>query len=197
MADDQKEVVSKSIVDLLKAGKTVDSTYKYALAHSLDHLLVVGVVKSLDAKEVAKITQVEFTETALTPLGQDVVQNGSPEARIWHKLGTGKVAQGDCAALIGVDAETGKTSVANGLKLGFFAIEKGASPLVVRKAASIEDVVQQQVHGVVSGSITDKKVVDPIKKRGFVDIKYVCMSFRLCLLFPVPFAPFVQYLTIE
>lgn len=173
MADDQKDIVTKGIVDLLKAGKTVDSTYKYALTHALDHLLVVGIVKSLDAKEVAKITQIEFTESSLTALGQDAVANGSPEARIWHKLGDQKVAQGDCAALIGVDPETGKTSVANGLKLGYFAIEKGAAPLVVRKAASIEDVVKQQIEGVVSGAITDKKIVDPIKKRGFVDIKYV------------------------
>lgn len=187
MADDQKDVVSKAIVDVLKAGKVVESTYKYALTHGLDHLLVVGVVKSLDAKEVAKIAQIEFTETTLTVSGKEAVANGSPEARIWHKLGDQKVAQGDCAALIGVDAETGKTSVANGLKLGYFAIEKGAAPLVVRKAASIEDVVKQQIEGIVAGTITDKKVVDPIKKRGFVDIKYVQKKrvFRVCLLRPL------------
>lgn len=178
MSEEQKEAVAKAIVDLLKAGKKLPSTYAYANANNVDHLVVVGVVKSLDSKEVAKITQNEFTETALTAAGQDAVKLGSPEARIWEKLGTQKVAQNDCGALIGVDAEVGKSSVTNGLRLGYFAMEKGATPLVARKAASIKDETKELIEGILAGKITDKKQVDPIKKRGFVDIKYVVKEGR-------------------
>lgn len=173
MSEEQKDTVSKQIVEVLKAGKSIESTYAFAQQNSLDHLLVVGIVKSLDAKEVAKITQREFNETTLTAAGQEAVAKGSPEARIWTALGDNKVPQSECAGLIGVDAETGKTAVANGLKLGYFAVEKGAAPLIVRKAASIEDSTQTLIKSIVDGTVTDKKSVDPIKKRGFVEIKYV------------------------
>lgn len=190
MADDQKDTVSKQIVDLLTAGKSIESTYAFALQHTLDHLLVVGVVKSLDAKEVAKITQKEFNETTLTAAGQEAVASGSPEARIWHKLGDTKVAQAECAALIGVDAETGKNAVANGLKLGYFAVEKGAAPLIVRKAASIEDSTKTLIEAIVAGTVSDKKSVDPIKKRGFVEIK--CVNKATSSFFPHS-DPFLAY----
>ena len=173
MADDQKDVLSKLIVDSLKAGKRVESTYAFAQANSVDHLVVVGIVKSLDAKEVAKITQKEITEVTLTEFGKETLAKGSPEARLWTALGDKKVAQNDCAALISVDAEVGKAAVATGLKLGWLAIEKGAAPLVHRKAASIQDVTKEQIEGIVSGKISDKKLVDPIKKRGFLDLKCV------------------------
>lgn len=177
MAEEQKDVVTKQIVEILKAGKSVESTYVFAQQNSIDHLVLVGIVKSLAAKEVAKITQREFNETTLTAAGQEAVSSGSPEARIWHKLANAKVAQAECGSFIGVDAETGKAAVANGLKLGYFAVEKGAAPMIVRKAASIEDSTKTVIEAIVAGTVTDKKSVDPIKKRGFVDIKYVIIIF--------------------
>lgn len=177
MSEEQKDAIAKQIVEVLKAGKTIESTTIFAGQNAHDHLVVVGIVKSLDAKEVAKITQKEFTETTLTAAGKEAVEKGSPEARLWKALGDAKVAQADCPALIGVDAETGKLAVANGLKLGYFAMEKNPGPVVVKKATSIEDSTKALIEAIVAGSVSDKKVIDPIKKRGFVDIKCVLSVF--------------------
>lgn len=181
MADDQKEGLTKSIVDMLKAGNVLPSTLDFARANKLDHLLVVGVVKSLDVKFIAKITQKDRTEVTLTELGQKTVKSGSPEARLWEALGDKKATQAECAALIGEDADTGKTAVANGMKGGWFSIEKGETQLILRKATSIKDTVKEQVEGVVAGTVSDKKVMDLLKKRGFVDVKYVFLFLQILL----------------
>jgi phenylalanyl-tRNA synthetase alpha chain len=78
--DEEKERVAQQIVDQLNSGSEgIASTKEWADKHQCDHLLVVGVVKSLQSRGIVVAEQFDIPEVTLTAEGQHAVAKGSPE----------------------------------------------------------------------------------------------------------------------
>jgi hypothetical protein len=78
--DEEKERVAQQIVDQLNSGSEgIASTKEWADKHQCDHLLVVGVVKSLQSRGIVLAEQFDIPEVTLTAEGQHAVAKGSPE----------------------------------------------------------------------------------------------------------------------
>lgn len=165
------DTIVKSIISQVKT-QEIKSSFKWASENNYDHLIVVGILKSLESKESVILVQNDFVEIKLTSQGELLVKNGSPEAILWNKLGNEKIPQQDCAKFIGFDAETTKTAIGNGMKLGFFSIEKNTSS-IIRKASKISDSVQIECQKIISGENLDKKSLDALKRRNYIVVKYV------------------------
>ena len=77
--EEEKERVAQQIVDQLNGGSGLASTKEWADKHTYDHLLVVGIVKSLQSRGIVVAEQFDIPEVTLTAEGQHVVEKGSPE----------------------------------------------------------------------------------------------------------------------
>lgn len=79
-SDEEKERCAQQIVDQLNSGSEgIASTKEWADKQHYDHLLVVGVVKSLQSRGIVVAEQFDIPEVTLTAEGQHVAVEGSPE----------------------------------------------------------------------------------------------------------------------
>ncbi|EFO26947.1 hypothetical protein LOAG_01536 [Loa loa] len=139
-------------------------TFEYATAAREDHQKVVGAVKSLKAVEGLVETEERVSKTfELTAEGNEMVENGSHEAKIFLFVGPNGIDQAELMKL-----PFGKVGISKALASGWIAVDKTARTVrLVRKVETINDKVQNELKMVLEGNMQklDMKTLNELKKR--------------------------------
>jgi hypothetical protein len=81
-----RQVIEKRLLQALDATGRVSNSLDFAQQQQVDHAVVVSVLKKLESHEVINAVVVEVSSTELTKEGQEVVLEGSPEARLFAAI---------------------------------------------------------------------------------------------------------------
>uniref|UniRef100_A0A673UGW9 Phenylalanine--tRNA ligase alpha subunit n=1 Tax=Suricata suricatta TaxID=37032 RepID=A0A673UGW9_SURSU len=115
----------------------------------VEHQAVVGAVKSLQA--LGEIIEAELRSTKrweLTAEGEEIAQEGSHEARVFHSIPPKGLAQSELMRL-----PSGKVGFSKAMSNKWIRVDKSAAdgPRVFRVADSVEDEVQRRLQLVQGG----------------------------------------------
>ncbi|XP_015472109.1 phenylalanine--tRNA ligase alpha subunit [Parus major] len=115
----------------------------------VDHQTLVGAVKSLQALgEVIEAEARTATRWELSPEGQEVLRDGSPEVRLFRSLPEEGLPQGEAMKLPG-----GSLGFSKAMANKWVRLDKGAAggPRVLRAVPSVQDTVQEHLGQVRAG----------------------------------------------
>uniref|UniRef100_A0A8C3UR97 phenylalanine--tRNA ligase n=1 Tax=Catharus ustulatus TaxID=91951 RepID=A0A8C3UR97_CATUS len=115
----------------------------------VDHQTLVGAVKSLQALgEVIEAEARTATRWELSPEGEEVLRDGSPEVRLFRSLPEEGLPQGEAMKLPG-----GSLGFSKAMANKWVRLDKGApgGPRVLRAVPSVQDTVQEHLGQVRTG----------------------------------------------
>lgn len=168
MSDDtQKNMIQKMVLETLQSFEKIEDGYIFAVKNKLNYQELVSIIKSLEANLVISLdNKFVHQEITLTDEGRDILQNGSPEYRLFSLVGPEGVKQKDLPSDLfqkGFRHLSGK----------FLKLEKGSGK-VERLADQYEDRVQYSLQLISQGGeilVTDQD--EFVKKRKLVTIKEI------------------------
>nr|XP_056706638.1 phenylalanine--tRNA ligase alpha subunit [Euleptes europaea] len=136
-----------------------------AAALGLDHQVLVGAVKSLQALgEVIEAEQRTSKKWELTPEGEEVVQEGSHEVRVFNSIPLEGLVQSELMKL-----PCGKVGFSKAMSNKWIQLDKNAEggPRVFRVVESVQDMVREKLVQVQQGEADslDEKDKSELKKR--------------------------------
>jgi phenylalanyl-tRNA synthetase alpha chain len=190
------ESFEQRIIDLLAKDSNYANGFdslKLAENLKIDHQIVVGAVKALENEEYVVTDKLEQTRWALTPEGDQILQNGSPEFNLWKFIAQthncGPVARAAIDTFLG-GAEAANIAINNGMKAKLLDIEKGADGVVFYKSdasKTVTDSVQATLQAAKNGSEVSKDDAEGLKRRKLANnevvkhffVKKAADSFRL------------------
>eukprot|EP01097_Dermamoeba_algensis_P008721 TRINITY_DN5902_c0_g1_i1.p1 TRINITY_DN5902_c0_g1~~TRINITY_DN5902_c0_g1_i1.p1 ORF type:complete len:354 (-),score=104.07 TRINITY_DN5902_c0_g1_i1:5-1030(-) len=144
MGDDAKAKVESGVLHFLSSGQSIPDSLEYAQKNSIEHQLLVGVIKSLSSNEVIDLKQLDPRKSwELSSEAEEFIINGSPEAQVM-KLATAEgVAQKEIEIKLGGLAKIGFSQL---VKPGWIKMEKGADGVkIVRLKEGFVDTVVDQL----------------------------------------------------
>jgi len=150
---------------LQDAGEGALDSSAFAAERGVPHEDVVGLVRSLLSADMVQAEDVETSGWALTAEGDDFVANGTAEARVYQAVPADGVPLAELKASLGKLADVG---LAKAMQAKWLQMQKGETPMVLRKVDAIEDIVRDQLQKVAGGAALDKKAMDLLKKRKLV-----------------------------
>jgi phenylalanyl-tRNA synthetase alpha chain len=134
---DQADVIVEKVLATLDANGVLEDSMQFAKANKWDHNEVIGALNQLNAHEYIKSETLETRSVALTKDGEEVLQLGSPEARVFNTIPAG--AEGFPMDKLNSDlGQVAKLGFAEGMKLKWVRFDK-ASGKVFRNVESIND----------------------------------------------------------
>jgi len=80
------EDLKLAILAYLNENKTIESSLDLAIKLEVSHNEVVGAIKSLDSIQYAVLQQLETKKYVLTPDGEDYIEKGTPEMRLFSTV---------------------------------------------------------------------------------------------------------------
>ncbi|XP_060108660.1 phenylalanine--tRNA ligase alpha subunit [Heteronotia binoei] len=136
-----------------------------AAALGLDHQVLVGAVKSLQALgEVIEAEQRTSKRWELTPEGEEVVREGSHEVRVFNSIPLEGLVQSELMNL-----PCGKVGFSKAMSNKWIQLDKSAEegPRVLRAVESVQDVVREKLVRVQKGEADslEEKDKSELKKR--------------------------------
>ena len=188
-------VCEEAIKAALTSGGSIPDSLPFAEKHGFAHADVIGVCKSLASGQFITTSDLSRTALQLSKEGNEVLDVGSPEARLFAMVpAEGGILQDDLNAAAGADVA--KVGFANAIKNKWLKTAKegedsvGAdgkkvrAPMrVLRAVGSVDDKVRAQLKAVAdSGGAEDslpKADFEGLKKRSLVSkaqIKSVTIS---------------------
>ncbi|XP_051827597.1 phenylalanine--tRNA ligase alpha subunit [Antechinus flavipes] len=157
--------VAQLLLQRLEGGDGGLDSLELASALGLDHQVVVGAVKSLQA--LGEVIEAELRSTQrweLTPEGQETAQDGSHEARVFHSLPPEGLVQSELMKL-----PSGKVGFSKAMSNKWIRVEKNApgGPRVFRAVDNVQDLVQAKLRLVQEGEAErlSEKERNELKKR--------------------------------
>jgi len=138
----------------------IDDTFPWSEATSLDHLSVVGALKSLEADAFVVTEPLSSSFYSLSKEGEGILANGSQEILVLKALeGAGKLSLPDLQKAVGKDVA--KIGMGNCMKNKW--IKKDGGDLVPTKScADVQDEVQDMLKSLSDAKFDpeslDKKV---------------------------------------
>jgi len=159
------------ILQSLVSAKEQDSP-GLAKKFKVDEQKIVGAIKSLEALGDVVNTQIyQVKSWKLTGEGEEVVQSGSHEARLFNLV---PAADGgiDQAKLMGLCGKWGKIGFSKAMSAGWITIDKSqGSPVVKRKVGEISDNLKQDLQKIKENKseLVDEKLKVDYKKRKLVE----------------------------
>ncbi|VDM40667.1 unnamed protein product [Toxocara canis] len=142
-------------------------TLQLAAQLGVDHQKVIGAVKSLLNNEGLILTEDRsLKRVELSEEGKVMAENGSHEANVFRLVGENGIEQAEV-----MKQPFGKIGLSKALAAGWVTVDKsGGSVRLMRKVASIEDVVQKQLKSVAEGKECEipPKALQDIKKRKLI-----------------------------
>ncbi|KAG8430313.1 hypothetical protein GDO86_017995 [Hymenochirus boettgeri] len=163
MADN---IVSEHLLQRLQDGGNggVDSL-ELAAALGVDHQQVVGAVKSLHALgEIIEAEQRSSKRWELSTEGEEIAQEGSQEARVFHSLPKEGLVQSELMKL-----PIAKVGFSKAMSNKWIRLDKAAEggPRIFRAVDSIEDAVKEKLQLVLQGQAdsVNEKDKNELKKR--------------------------------
>ncbi|PVU92954.1 hypothetical protein BB559_003526 [Furculomyces boomerangus] len=133
---------------------------------SLDQLAILGVLKSLESKEMISFTTIEKERWILTAEGKDIVDHGSHEARVFAAIPSGDegIEIASLQSLLGASAKIGQ-----GKAFQNKWISKNGTKLV-RLVESIVDSTKSDLVTIEStGSHPKDLILKELKRRKLID----------------------------
>ena len=112
----------------------------FASANGADHKKVVGLIKSLESSELVASTAKDHSALKLSPEAEAYLTAGSPEAQAFAAVPSG--AGIPLADFKKLDKTISDIGFKQAMQQKWLAMEKGETPMVVRKADSVEDVAK-------------------------------------------------------
>ncbi|KAJ1486694.1 tRNA synthetases class II core domain (F)-domain-containing protein [Baffinella frigidus] len=153
-----------AILSALQAGPIANSL-DFSKDKELDHLAVVGALKSLGADNYVTMTADDHEGWKLTDDGHEAVAKGSPEAVVYGLVSEGGSTKADIEQLAGAMAKVGLSQC---MAAKWLRIDKDQGGKIFREAGSISDAVQAQLKGITSGELPAKADIEKLKKRKMV-----------------------------
>jgi phenylalanyl-tRNA synthetase alpha chain len=179
------EVCEAAILNHLSSSEAIEDTFPWSEASNLDHLAVVGAVKSLLADDYVSASDLSASFCTLTKEAEAIVTNGSQEMLVLKALTEfGKLSIPELQQKVGKDAA--KIGMGNCMKNNWVK-KDGAYLVPIRKADEVEDTVQISLQKLVDTN-GDTGAVDSKVRRcnhsaiGFKKISVSHLSFSLYLL---------------
>ena len=144
----------EAIVLSALASSDIGSSIEFAAARGIAHTTLVGTLKSLLADEFVALEQLTTITLELTAEGRSVIENGSPEFRLWSA-----VPESGGVTLAALDAEAGaatrKLGLGPCLKEGWL---KKEGDLISRACAAVSDAAPATLRAVeATGVAADEK----------------------------------------
>ncbi|KAI9097188.1 tRNA synthetases class II core domain (F)-domain-containing protein [Phlyctochytrium arcticum] len=159
-----RERYTELILSLLdKSGKIDDTRAVQDEQKSLDQEVVVGVLKSLESRQVIEYETLTLERLVLTEEGADIADHGSYEARVFNAVAAqaNGISAADLMAKIGQIAQFGQ-----GRAMKNKWIKKSADGAFVKAVNTIVDESQNLLRAIrEEGSHKDDKVVKDLKKQ--------------------------------
>ncbi|KAL3150705.1 hypothetical protein ABBQ32_000492 [Trebouxia sp. C0010 RCD-2024] len=148
--------------------QTIADSLEYAATRSLQHNLLVGVIKSLLAAGLIEGEERRHASFALTAEGTSYLELGSPEAQVFSAVPVEGIPQPQLIQKLG---NVGSVGMGQAMKLKWITLDKSSGqPVVKRKASEITDGVQQVLQSIAAGKAEDlpKQESDGLKKRKLI-----------------------------
>jgi phenylalanyl-tRNA synthetase alpha chain len=153
------EVCEAAILNHLSSSEAIEDTLPWSEASNLDHLAVVGAVKSLLADDYVSSTDLSTNFCTLTKEAEQIVANGSQEIIVLQALTeAGKLSILELQQKVGKDVA--KIGMGNCMK-NKWVKKDGADLVPTKKANEVEDTIQASL----------QKLVDTNGDTGAVDSK--------------------------
>ncbi|CAK0803031.1 unnamed protein product, partial [Prorocentrum cordatum] len=160
-ADTMEDKKSQVKAFINEKGQIADSS-AFAREMGWDHLVFVGVLKSLEAEGQVTSTPMKQEGWKLTEEGEEYSKKGSPEAQVFDLIKSkGSLAPGDLATELG---EVGKVGQGAAIKNKWVEMDK-ATKTLKPATDSIEDTIKQDLLS-LGGLAKDK--LDALKKRKMI-----------------------------
>jgi phenylalanyl-tRNA synthetase alpha chain len=125
----------------------IEDTYPWSMEHNLNHVHVVGAIKSLLADAYVHVEDLSTQFWTLEDEGQSVLQGGSQESRVFQALRDapeGRMTLSELQQHFASEPDVVKIGMGNCMKLKW--IRKDPSDGSLRAAVeSVEDQVQKQL----------------------------------------------------
>jgi phenylalanyl-tRNA synthetase alpha chain len=154
------EVSEAAILKHLSSAEAIDDTFPWAETSELDHLAVVGAVKSLLADDYVEASDLSTSFCTLTKEAEAIVADGSQEMLVLKALTeAGQLSIPELQEKVGKDVA--KIGMGNCMK-NKWVKKDGAVLVPLKKADEVEDTVQQSLKIIVDSdgdiAAVDKKV---------------------------------------
>jgi len=156
--------LDKAILQELGTSGVVEDSGELASRYGQDHLVVVGVLKSLEAAEMITMQDISHQRYVLTEESKNYLEAGSPEAQLFKAI----PAEGITLAALkaAVAPEVADVGFKQAMQAKWVALDKSAGePRVVRKVDTITDTTQQQLAAVAAGQELPKAEADTLQKK--------------------------------
>ena len=156
------EVCEAAILKYLSSSEAIEDTFPWSEKSGLDHLAVVGAVKSLLVDNYVTASDLSTSFYTLTEEAQKIVVSGSQEMLVLHALTElGKLSIPELEQKVGKDVA--KIGMGNCMK-NKWVKKDGADLVPIKKDHEVEDTVQASL----------QKLVDTNGDIGAVDSKVRC-----------------------
>jgi phenylalanyl-tRNA synthetase alpha chain len=152
------EVCEAAILKHLSSSEAIEDTFPWSEACGLDHLAVVGAVKSLLADDYVAASDLSTSFYTLTEEAEKIVANGSQEMLVLQALTeAGKLSIPELEQKVGKDVA--KIGMGNCMKNKWIK-KDGADLVPIKKDSEVEDTVQASLQKLIDTS-GDTGAVDP------------------------------------
>lgn len=154
---------------ILKALSSAEQALSTELADSIgvDHQDVVGAGKSLEADGYVVSSMDQRMVLKLSAEAYEIIEQGSPEHRVWTLLAGGRLSQDEVAAKLGKEATV--VALANGIKAKLFKTAKEEGKVFLERVAGNDnaaDAVRESLkQAAASPETVDAKTLETLKKR--------------------------------
>lgn len=171
MAD--KKDLEQAVLQFLSQKGCIEDSMKFLESQKMspsEHDALVGVLKSLQVLLMVDMKAVNNTVTLLTKEGEEALENGSPEARVFAALPDNGATMPEMNELVGKDvAKVGWSKCIQNKWVKLQGDKK--SKAIAKQVAEIKDNVQIQLKSLKLGETLDKKVATDLKKRKLTTTK--------------------------
>ena len=153
-----------AILKHLSSGEdaVIDDTFPWSSANKLDHLAVVGAIKSLLADEYVKVEDLKASFYTLTAEGQSILENGAQEVIVLKALNeAGQLSRTDLETKVGKNIS--KIGMGNCMKKKWIKKE-GDNLVPLKKNDEVEDEVQKTLKGLSDANFAVDGISDKVSK---------------------------------
>ncbi|GLC42042.1 hypothetical protein PLESTB_001061900 [Pleodorina starrii] len=161
--------LESSLLQALNAQEVIADSGELAKSLGVEHIVLVGTIRSLQASEMIVAEDIDHFRYVLTEEAQGYLTAGSPEAQVFAAVPAGEgISLSELKAK--VPGEAGDVGFKQAMQQRWLALDKSGAgePRVVRKVESIEDRTQQLLADVAAGKDLAKTDADAAKKRKLV-----------------------------
>ena len=140
----------------------IEDTHPWAASKNLDHLKVVGAIKSLLVDQYVAAEDLKTSFYSLSKEGESIIADGSQEVLVLKALNeAGKLSMGDLQAKVGKNVA--KIGMGNCMKAKW--IKKDGGDLVpLKKDEEVEDSVQKLLLELKAAGFKPDAISDKVRR---------------------------------